>query len=148
MVHVHVHVCGDTHARMKLYYYYCIIIIIMLYAFFNHNTCCYRYHSPGKEVIVSESMSLTQFVERYAKDLPLQIKVLRGYCGSTARLTSKYICIVLWENLVPDSDCVHVHVCVWAKVPRMSNYTGPWCMHRRTCSRITVIVLSPSMYYM
>jgi hypothetical protein len=52
---------------------------------------CYRHHNPGKEVIVSEAMSLTQFVERYAKDLPLQIKVLRGYCGSTARLTSKYM---------------------------------------------------------
>ena len=56
--------------------------------------CC-RHHNPGKEVIVSETMSLTQFVERYAKDLPLQIKVLRGYCGNTARLTSKYMHTVL-----------------------------------------------------
>ena len=46
-------------------------------------------------MIVSETMSLTQFVERYAKDLPLQIKVLRGYCGNTARLTSKYVHAVL-----------------------------------------------------
>ena len=49
----------------------------------------HRHPNPGKEVIVSETMSLTQFVDRYAKDLPLQIKVLRGYCGSTSRLTSK-----------------------------------------------------------
>ena len=60
-------------------------LIYILFSLFLIN----RRHSLAKEVIVSESMSLTQFVEKYSKDLPLQIKVLRGYCGSTSRLTSK-----------------------------------------------------------
>ena len=60
-----------------------------------HYTQCtlyhvFRCHNAAREVIVSESMTLTQFAERHYKDLPLQIKVLRGYCGSTSRLTSKY----------------------------------------------------------
>ena len=71
-----------------------IISCMYLVSYLQYNLH-FRHPGTAKEVIVSESMSLTQFIERYSKDLPLQIKVLRGYCGSTSRLTSKY-CVDLF----------------------------------------------------
>ena len=40
-----------------------------------------------KEVFLSDGMHLPDFVEKYSKSFPVHIKVLKGYCGPSSRLT-------------------------------------------------------------
>ena len=40
-----------------------------------------------KEVFLSDSMHLLDFVQRYPKSFPVHIQVLKGYCGPRSRLT-------------------------------------------------------------
>ena len=49
-----------------------------------------RVGGPKQVQLASPPLSLTAFVEEYSKQLPLQLKVLRGYCGPSSRLTSEW----------------------------------------------------------
>jgi len=57
-----------------------------------------------KEVFLSDGMHLRDFVEKYSKSFPVHIKVLKGYCGPSSRLT------------ISSSDTYNIHFMKHTKV--------------------------------